>query len=98
MDYWRTSKILRNDGFYTAIVKEEQAKSALSKQKQSKTRLARVSTMLLDRRTRIIACVIGAVCCLQNEKQLIAELPFLMERITGLEPATSTLARWRSTK
>ena len=25
-------------------------------------------------------------------------LPFVLERITGLEPATSTLARWRSTK
>jgi len=23
---------------------------------------------------------------------------FFLERITGLEPATSTLARWRSTK
>ena len=23
---------------------------------------------------------------------------FILERITGLEPATSTLARWRSTK
>ena len=34
----------------------------------------------------------------QKKKQTTLGLLFLLERITGLEPATSTLARWRSTK
>ena len=33
----------------------------------------------------------------QNKKEPQG-LFFILERITGLEPATSTLARWRSTK
>ena len=33
----------------------------------------------------------------QNKKHCIRSA-FVLERITGLEPATSTLARWRSTK
>ena len=35
---------------------------------------------------------------LQNKNPLTSEWVFILERITGLEPATSTLARWRSTK
>ena len=34
----------------------------------------------------------------KNEKSTSREVLSFLERITGLEPATSTLARWRSTK
>ncbi len=46
---------------------------------------------MLDLMVRAFGC-----CCRKKKKQMLSHL-LLMERVTRLELATSTLARWRST-